>query len=251
MPLAAVRASRSPAARACWGLRRLRREARARIAPSLRAAVATQLRDLASLLDAGHCVCIAPEGKTSEDGRFGRVRAGTWQIRRLAARAHPVRPVALSYDALRPGRLRVIVHGGAPLAHVASSARGFAAQLRRSLVALRIVTPSHLLARYLVAGPSVFTTAELAEWMRAARSAIGAAGLTADRMLAAAPLEAQVQRRLRWLARTGIIQRERGRWRNAWPRTSEAGWRTPANIVRYLDNALADLSPELHRTLGR
>lgn len=249
-PLRCAAADRRAPLDAAWGLRRLRRHARALLAPALRARIAMQLRDFAHVLDAGHCLYLAPEGATSPDGRFGRVREGAWRIHRLAARAHPVLPLALSYDALAPGRLRAVVRIGAPVYGLdASSARSFAAGLRHAITRLVVVNPSHLLARYLAEGPSRFTTAEVARWMDAAGRAAAAAGFALDPLLGRVAGDRLAERRLRWLAAEGIIVREPRHWRNVWPRDSRAGWRGPANAVRYLANALVDLSPELERAL--
>lgn len=251
-PLCLLCEERGVALDRCWGLRRLRREALAIVAPGFRSAVALQLRDLANLLDAGHCLYLSPEGRTSDDGRFGRVREAGWRIGRLAARRHPVLPVALSYDALAAGRARVVVRVGTPLHDLdAADARGFCAALRESILRLYVVNPSHLVARYLARGSTRFTTSELGAWMRVAVAAVDAAGFAPDRLLAGSSLEALAEERLRWLAAKGIVVRESGRWRNVWRRDSPPGWSKPAAVVRYLANSLADLSPELDRTLGR
>ena len=237
---------------AIWGWRRLRPEARAALRGEFRTTVARQLADFAGLLDAGHSLYFAPEGATSEDGRFGRIRDGGRAILRLAARDHPVLPVALSYDALAPGRLRAVVHVGALLPEVdAASATCFASALRQAIARLYPITASHLIARYLAAGPERFATEDLAAWIERGRDAVVAAGHTADPLLARGRLGALAQQRLHWLRARGIVARESKQWRNVWRRASTAGWRRPANVVRYLANALTDLAPELDRTLGQ
>ena len=251
-PLCLVCEDRGAPLDGIWGLRRLQREARAALRDEFRATIARQLREFAGLLDVGHCLYFAPEGATSDDGRFGRVRDGARTILRLAARDHPVLPVALSYDALAPGRPRAVIHVGALLSELdVASAESFAAALRRSIARLYPITPSHLVARYLVAGPARFTADQLAAWMEQGRSAVVAAGYAADPRLERERPDALAEERLRWLRANGIVAREADHWRNAWPRASAAGWRRPANVVRYLANTLADLAPRLDTALAR
>ncbi|HUH94514.1 MAG TPA: hypothetical protein VL742_15395 [Casimicrobiaceae bacterium] len=237
---------------AIWGLRRLKPETRAALRAEFRATIARQLCEFAGLLDAGHCLYFAPEGATSEDGRFGRVREGARGILRLAARPHPVLPLALSYDALAPGRLRVVVHVGALLTEIdPSRAETFADALRRSITRLYPINASHLIARYLTKGPARFATDDLAAWLERGRTTVVAAGYAPDPLLAHAEPRALAEERLQWLRARGIVARESTNWHSAWPRRSPAGWRRPASVVRYLANALADLAPELDRTLGQ
>lgn len=251
-PLRLIDDERSPALSAHWGLRRLCREARMALAPAFRSAIDRQLHGLARALDGGHCVYLAPEGGESTDGRFGRVREGAWRIFQLAARPPEILPAGISYDPLAPGRLRVIVRIGAPLRDLdASNTRAFAAVLRESILRLVVVNPSHLLAAYIAGGPEFFSARQLAGWIRDARTVAAAAGFIPDTLLADGCLDEQLERRLRWLASRGILARDAPRWRNLWQRDSAAGWDEPANVVRYLANAVADRCPELVRTLAR
>ena len=53
----------------------------------------------------------------------------------------------------------------------------------------------------------------------------------------------------RWLERRELLIREGDRFRNACSRDAPPGWHTPANVVRYLDNNLEDLVPDVARVL--
>ncbi len=230
-----------------WGLRRLCRAARGALAPGFRATVAAQLRHFANLLAAGRIVYIAPEGTISPDGRFGRLRAAPWLIARLADTPPPILPLALAYDPLAPGRLRVIVKIGKPLhGYNAKNRREFDAALKEEILKLYPLTASHAISRFLAAGPERFTTAEFARWLQTARDTLAAAGFTLDPLWDQTPPAELAERRLRWLARRKLLVRESGAesdtWRNCCPRDAQPDWRKSAGIVRYLDNALDDLT---------
>ncbi|MGH8428292.1 MAG: hypothetical protein ACRES7_09980 [Gammaproteobacteria bacterium] len=234
-----------------WGLRRLRVASLRALKPEFRTTITAQLARFAALLDAGRTVYFAPEGTISGTGKFGRIRTGTRRLYRLAARPPPLLPLTLSYDPLGPGRLRVIVHVGEALRNLDSSdERIFAADLRHAILRLYAVNPSHLIAHFLTTGPVTFTTQEFAAWLHRAAAAITAAGFTLDPLLARSAPETLATERLGWLKRKKLIAREPALWRNDCPRDATPGWRKPANVVRYLANALDDLAPELVRNLG-
>lgn len=233
-----------------WGLRRLRLRALHQIAPGFRATVRRQLEVYAGLLDAGRVVYIAPEGLISETGRFGRVRLGTRWLYRQAAKRPAVLPVALSYDALAPGRRRrVIVRLGRSARGLdASSEAAFATQVRRLIQELYMLNPSHLLARFLLVGPRQFSSSEFQTWMRRATGLAAKWQVPLDPLLAHAADELWA-RRLRWLQRRRLIGQGAVGWRNLLDREARPGWQQPANIVRYLDNALRETAPDLSREL--
>lgn len=233
-----------------WGLRRLRLRALHQIAPGFRATVRRQLEGYVRLLDAGRVVYIAPEGLISETGTFGRVRLGTRWLYRQAAKRPAVLPVALSYDALAPGRRRrVIVQVGRSVRELdASSEAAFAVQVRRLIQELYMLNPSHLLARFLLVGPRQFSSSEFQAWMQRATQLAAQWHAPLDPLLVHAPGELWA-RRLRWLQRRRLIGQGATGWRNLLDREARPGWQQPANIVRYLDNALSETAPDLSREL--
>jgi 1-acyl-sn-glycerol-3-phosphate acyltransferase len=246
-----VRDAMGNAWRTHWGLRRLRLDTLRRIAPDFRRTVNAQLDSFAALLDGGHSLYMAPEGAISLSGRFGRVRAGPWRVSRRRASPALVQPVGLSYDALGPRRLRVVVHGGAPLRNPdLSNQDRFAAQLRDILLALCVLTPSHLLAWYLRHGPQRFTTAQLAAWLERSRDAAHSAGVGLDPIWKRTSGLLIARERARWLRRKRLLEDQgRDTWRNIWPRESAPGWHAPAATVTYFVNSLTDFAPDFAQSL--
>ncbi|MGH8282383.1 MAG: hypothetical protein ACRESE_00865 [Gammaproteobacteria bacterium] len=231
-----------------WGLRRLRVATFRVVKPAFHATIAAQLQRFASVLDAGRSLYFAPEGVISTSGKFGRIRAGARQACRLASAPPQVLPIALSYDALGPGRPRIIINVG-ERGHAPDPSRqeSFAASLRHVILKLYIVTPSHLIAKFLVAGPAQFTTQAFAEWLHHGAATITSTGFMLDPLFSQRPVENLASERLRWLVRKGLIAREATGWHNCWPRDATPGWRKPANVVPYLAAALDDLAPEFAR----
>ncbi|HEX5314603.1 MAG TPA: 1-acyl-sn-glycerol-3-phosphate acyltransferase [Gammaproteobacteria bacterium] len=241
--------------RGLWGLRRLRLETFRGLKPLFRRDIAAQLARFSSLLDAGRVVYFAPEGTISADGRFGRVRDGAWRIVRLAAAPPPILPLALSYDPLGPGRLRVIVRVGAPMREYDTrERRNFEADLEKKIRALYPLNASHLLAWYLRRGADRFTTEQFALWFARARETLGSAGLALDPLLATRETQEFVGERLRWLGRKKLVVRDGNSWRKPPSADVSPGWRKPAAIIRYFDNALADhlaaLAPGVERDIA-
>ncbi|HEX5314085.1 MAG TPA: 1-acyl-sn-glycerol-3-phosphate acyltransferase [Gammaproteobacteria bacterium] len=227
--------------RGLWGLRRLRLETFRSLKPLFRREIAAQLARFSSLLDAGRVVYFAPEGTISANGRFGRVREGAWRIVRSAAAPPPILAIALSYDPLGPGRLRVIVRVGIPMREYDTrERRNFEAALEREIRALYPLNASHLLARYLRRGADRFTTEDFAGWFAAARDALRSAGFALDPLLANREAQELAGERLRWLERKALVLRDGHCWRKSRDADVPPGWRKPAAIVAYFDNALAD-----------
>lgn len=239
-----------PPNRRAWGLRRLHGRARQRLQPDFRATITTQLEYFAELLDAGRLVYLAPEGANSRDGRFNRLRAGTWELVQRAAQAPPIQPLALSYDALRAGRLRTVVRVGTPLKAYPMDSRGdFDTLLKIQIRKLFPINTSHLISRFLAWGPATFSTHEFADWLEYARHQIVATDSAVDLELTNSDINILAKARLEWLQGSGLISHTQSGWRNDWPVDSEPSWRTPAEIIRYCDNALDDhlraLAPNL------
>lgn len=233
---------------AWWGLRRLSREARAIIAPGFRATIERQIAHFARRLDRGCSIYFAPEGTISTRGPFGRVRAGFFRIACAAQTPPWIQPIGLAYDSLAPGKSRVVIRMGQVFRADTRLRRcEFDAKLRRSVLDLVTITPSHLLARFLLHGPPLFSADELCRWLERARAGLAANGTAVDPLFERVRMDRLTARRLRWLGHQGLVDREGTRFRNTCPRDVPPGWRRPANIVRYLDNALSDFSPGIER----
>lgn len=234
-----------------WGLRRLTMSTLRRLDPEFRAVVTQHLRDAADRLDEGNTVYFAPEGCVSLNGRFGRIRAGTWQLGRMTAHPLPFLPLAISYDPLGPGRTRVVVRKGDMMPNLdVNDPSTLVHAVRSPLIAHRVITPSHLLAQFLCVHAEPFATHELVAWLDDAKAATRDAGLALDPLFSRMTTEALVDERLRWLQRKRLISGGNGTWQNHWKADTAPTWMRPAGVVRYLVNALSDFSPELARTLS-
>ncbi|HEX7324567.1 MAG TPA: 1-acyl-sn-glycerol-3-phosphate acyltransferase [Rhodanobacteraceae bacterium] len=233
-----------------WGLRKITCAALAQLAPTFRATIDAQLAHFARRLDAGSCVYFAPEGTISRNGRFGRIRAGFFRLARMARVAPWIQPMALTYDVLGPGRPRVVVRIGDAFHADAGLERGaFDAMLKQAVTALAAVTPSHLLARFLLHGPATFTQDQLAGWIAQALATLRDNQRPLDPLFAHVRLAALVRNRVRWLERQRLVVRAGGHFRNVCPRDAAPCWHTRAGIARYLDNNLGDLVHDTAQTL--
>ncbi len=239
-----------------WGLRRLRPAALRRIAPGMRATINAQLKGFAERLDEDRCVYFAPEGTITDDGGMGHIRAGTLRLFKYARRNPTVLPVGLSYDFFDRGRRRVVVNVGTPIQGLdPDSPRAFNRTLRDTLLGLRVATASHLLARYLSAGPGQFTVAELTEWMLKACTAVEKSGIRLDPLLQrTGDMETLVRSRLAWLSHHGLVSRaaDHLHWHNLWSREKVPGRDSAWIDARHLQGAVEDWNerfPELQDAL--
>jgi hypothetical protein len=233
-----------------WGLRRLKVSALEALAPMFRATVDAQLAHFARRLDRGCRVYFSPEGTISMDGHFCRTREGFFRLVHLTAKPPWIQPMALGYDTLGPGRSRVVVRIGERFrADTALDRRAFDGVLRGTILQLVPVTPSHLLARWLLHGPRAFTREDLAGWMVRACTILRVAHPSLDPLFARKGVTAIAAARLRWLERKNLVVRRGSTYDNTCPRDAPPGWRTRAGVVRYLDNHLTDLVPGVDRVL--
>lgn len=247
---ACIERANHPALEKWWGLRRLKVATLEAITPAFRATVDAQLAHFARRLDHGDCVYFSPEGTISMDGHFGRTRAGFFRLAHLAAKPPWIQPMALGYDTLAAGRSRVVVRIGERFrADTTLHRRAFDAALRGTILRLAPVTPSHLLARWLLHGPRVFTRDEFAGWMARCCTALRVAHPSMDPLFAHRGVPCIARARLRWLERKHLIARRGGGFENTCPRDAAPGWHSCAGIARYLDNNLGDLVPGVDRVL--
>ncbi len=235
-----------------WGLRRLQLGTLRRIAPGFRETVTQQLHFFAHQLDAGHNVYFAPEGHISMDGRFGRIRAGTWRLGRMTAQPLRLLPFAISYDPLGPGRTRVVVFHGDSLDDMDfGDTRAFAQRLRCELMTHCAVTPSHLLAHFLSFRDTPFGVHELAAWMRQAVVRARQAAIPVDPLFDRVVLDKLVDERVRWLGRKRLVWATRGKWQRRWSPETAPSWTRAEGMVRYLADSLSDFAPDYARALSQ
>ena len=162
-------------------------------------AVKRTLAEQAEWLWQGGSIYSAPEGKFSPDGRFSPITGGFHRVLRAAPAETRVVPVAITYDYLTTGRMRMFVDLAPAIERAPSlTPRMLDAELRG---AWRHAARFHatllgagFLAERARAGTS-FTTAELAEHVGRRAHELAAAGRHVDTRL---------------LARRGARQRARG-----------------------------------------
>ncbi len=232
-----------PLRREFWGLRRLYLRALQPLKTPFREVISGHLEQLAELLEDGRIVYLAPEGTISNTGQMRRLRAGAARLYDLVRESPKIRPAALSYDPLGPGRLRVVVKIGEALDNLdPQDGRGFNATLRKTILSLHAVTPSHLFARLLTSGQSAFTDDECIRWLRRCVAALNKGGVTLDPLLARTDPAGLAGERLEWLARRRLLRRAGTRWINCQPAGVRPGWHHPARVVPYLDAALGEIS---------
>lgn len=233
-----------------WGLRRLTLPACRKLLPGFRAVVDAQLAHFSRRIDRGGCVYFSPEGTISMDGHFGRIRAGFYRLARTTTTPPWIQTMALGYDSLAAGRTRVVIHVGKRFrADTTLDRRAFDAALRRAVLDTVPITPSHLLARFLSHTRMPFATRDLGEWLTRGIATLRRGGTTLDPLFARTDMHALVAERLRWLRRRKLVRRDGAGFRTMFPQDAEPGWRTPAGVVRYLDNSLDDIVPDIDRVL--
>lgn len=233
-----------------WGLRRLTPRGRQAIATPFRLTVAAQLAQFVQRLDRGRCVYFAPEGTISMDGHFGRMRAGFFRLARAAAVPPWIQPMALGYDALAGGRTRAVANVGPRVrANPDLDLSAFNHTLRSMVLRLVPVTPSHLLARWLLHGPRSFTREQLAAWLARSVDTLQTVHPAVDPMLTRRSTATIANARLRWLERTQLVVRRGEYFDTRLARDAPPGWQAPANTARYLDHQLADLVPNAAQVL--
>lgn len=131
--------------------RRLRIQALRRLMPFERRVIATHLQHFVDLVEAGETIFLEPEGRVSPDGHFQRPRQALHHLLNTPRRRPHVLPVALSYDFMRPGRPRALVHIGAPRYDLHGlSRRETDSAVQRAVLKHWTITISHLAARYLL-----------------------------------------------------------------------------------------------------
>lgn len=237
-----------------WGLRRIQRHAITHLRPEFERTIDEQLSTFAKRLDEGRCVYFAPEGTISVTGYFGRVRHGLHDILERVNVPPLVLPVALSYDALAPGRLRVVVNIGKPSRSFVNLTRaGVAKQVRSQVLGLYTVTLSHLFARFLRQAHGSFGFSDVRTWCDEAISHMREDHVPLDPLLSKSDkMDRAIEARLAWLRRKGILRKAGMAFQSDRPPEVSPGWRGIWPMIYYLNNGLncvSGLYPRLHRRL--
>lgn len=189
-------------------MRSFREPYRSRLASRQRAVVAAQVSRLARLLDEGGVLYMAPEGAVSVDGRLRAFRSALRQVLERATGPVRIRPSCITYDFMRPGRLRVVIAIGR-LVEAGDPVQA-AEAVRRSLGALHVMTATQVCSYALwqhasARRPAALTRDGLVELTAALSRRLAACGVSVDARLCGDDLQPHVGRWLRAAARRGIV----------------------------------------------
>jgi len=178
-----------------------------------REVVARQLRALADLLTRGGILYMAPEGVISPDGRFQVFRSGLRGILAQVEAPLRVQPIAIVYDFMRPGALRVLITIGEEVP--ARRAPGETEDiLRRTLAGLQTMTCSQVASQVVWdlarAGRRSIGTSQFVAEVQAAAAALAEDGLRLDGALLDHRGPDRVAGWLRYAERCGAVRGRRG-----------------------------------------
>ncbi len=121
-----------------------------------------QLRHLTRVLDKGGSLFIAPEGRVTPDGRFGKMRAAFTRIVQQTHVNLRMLPINLTYDFMDNQKPKVIVNIGQEVTHLNGYSKTDLSELVKQRVArLATVTLSGLASRWLIE-----TGEDGREWVR-------------------------------------------------------------------------------------
>lgn len=113
--------------------------------------IMTQLRHLTRILDKGGSLFIAPEGRVTPDGRFGKMRAAFTRIVQQAYVDVRMLPINLTYDFMDTERAKVIVNIGPEVPSLKKFSKVELGQLvKQEIGKLGTVTMSGLASKRLI-----------------------------------------------------------------------------------------------------
>jgi hypothetical protein len=191
-----------------------RRRAERRLMESAR----SQLRLMSEWLRAGGSLYMAPEGRFSADGLLNPARAGLRQLIRGASPDARIQPIAIMYDFMTTGRLRMFIdmappiEDGALLAGSQLDRRLQAAWLETARFTCTQLATAALVALHVGGGPEKVAAGDVAALVRTTRSlamALHAIGRHVDgALLSADGARRGVGRYLRYAERHGLARRD-------------------------------------------
>ncbi len=186
----------------------VRRPAERRAIDAAKAALA----DVADWLTRGGSIYSAPEGRFTPDGRLSPITSGFHRLLRAAPSQTRVVPLALMYDFMTTGRMRMFVDLAPPIEDAPTlPRRELAARLHERWRRAARFTTTQLGAGFLVergmAENPVFTLDELASAIERQARALSDAGRHVDaRLLAPGGPRRLASRFLAYCARRGVAQ---------------------------------------------
>jgi hypothetical protein len=151
--------------------------------------IISQLRSLTRILDKGGSLFIAPEGRVSPDGRFGKMRAAFTRVVQQTHVNVTMLPINLTYDFMDTERPKVIVNVGPEINNLTEYSKAELSELVKQKVGiLTAVTLSGIASKWLIAASE-----DGREWVRLSQFRnetweevlrLRQAGLLVDRRLA-------------------------------------------------------------------
>ncbi|HEX9068920.1 MAG TPA: hypothetical protein VF807_09130, partial [Ktedonobacterales bacterium] len=197
-------------------------------------------------LRAGGSLYTSPEGRLSPDGRISRVTAQIHRVLHDSPSTTPVVPIMLTYDFMRPGRMRAYVRVALPIARAPMLAPAkLDALLRAGWIAEATFTCTQIASAWLIErGPEPFTTGELAAAIYADARRLQSSGhhVTAELLRPAGALQA-ARSYLGWSARHRVVGRA---GRNRWRALPQPTMHVPIGDVGYRRWPLAYANNEYH-----
>lgn len=113
--------------------------------------VVSQLRNISRIMDKGGVIFIAPEGRVTPDGRFGKMRAALTRAVQQSRADVKMTPVNVTYDFMDTEKPLVIINIGPEVLSLKSLSKNELAEVvRRSVAGLACVTMSGLGGRWLI-----------------------------------------------------------------------------------------------------
>ncbi len=225
-----------------------RRRAERRVLEAAKAS----LDGIAAWLRGGGSIFNGPEGRLSPDGHLSPITSGMYRVLRASPTDTSVGPIALVYDFMTTGRMRLFVDFAPPLENAPLRSRhDLFAALRRAWLEAARFTCSQLASGMLIErGKStvpVVRSDELADAVCAQAHTLDAMGRHVDRRLLDLGSAARLARHyLAFVERRGIVRRERGdRWRVVLPVqplvVPRGGVGYDVSPLLYAANELADM----------
>jgi 1-acyl-sn-glycerol-3-phosphate acyltransferase len=218
-----------------------------------------QLLHFVKLLEQGAVVQLEPEGTTSSDGSFGRLRGGLHVLLNQPRVPIRVLPIGITYDFMTSGRQWAFVNLGPEILDLQGlNRRETTARVTEMMLARSTLTASQLASKWLLAvrerGGHYVTRTELEDHTRREAERLSAQGMHVDpRLLAPAARSQRIVEYLEYCRRARTLL-PRGRGRYLVPRgieTPAPTWTHPQSALKYVNNELLSLASLWPEVAGR
>jgi hypothetical protein len=214
-------------------------------------AVKRTLADQAEWLWQGGSIYSAPEGKFSPDGHFSPITGGFHRVLRAAPAETRVIPIAITYDFITTGQMRVFVDLAPAIEHAPTrEPHAFNASLRNAWRQAARFSATQLGAGFVASqAGTIFSTQDFVRAVQQRAQALAQAGRHVDaRLCSPASARGHAGNFLAFARRQGIVRRARGRrWEALPPRPMP---HIPLGQVGYPQAPLAYALNELEELLA-